>query len=539
MRKNAFMALALALAVAAGGFAVTWFLQAKQLKKTLEVYLARLSETAPGFRYEAIEMSGFPSEVSVSIVNPRFTGRVDEVLKTIAEHEGSTRAFSAAKSWEEDVALNGAITFSINAFSNRYGARIRGEWHEKGMVGDTPTALTLHAEAESQCVLEMKRASGLFGPLWSYELLEDRTALVKAVRALDCVFPAHTLADAASGEIFMQSAGTRFYLSHEPGDADWISFRLYLQSDANAFTVRGDDLMALYMRAFVPGRSAVRYSLYGKQNLLVDMSYAGRENTSPPEFELRVEKFNFTSDLHSLKGHVHALSKAASTGREGKLNLRFSASFAPEFREALLETLTDILEEARQSADPKLVYLQPYVQRYSLEQARQIIGQALPDLHSLGVITQAVDYSVQGSADFTKGQFSLNELELSTGLYGLSGKGNGSRTDGQMFPQANLTLACRQCLVMIDDAAAYSARLSEAVAAFDAELGQRLLLSPAKAQGLKNFLSALAPPAEGNLQLEIVSGEKGFTVNGHALDEMVSLYHEHVADAGAGERREP
>src|SRR5258708_7701137 len=107
MRNLMLISLSVFLAVVAGGFCISWLGQAQATKNAIKHAIARINEKQPYITYDAIEASGFPSNVYVSIIRPRFNGRVDQLLQIPNMPE-----------WRADAVLDGSIVFGVNALSD-------------------------------------------------------------------------------------------------------------------------------------------------------------------------------------------------------------------------------------------------------------------------------------------------------------------------------------------------------------------------------------------------------------------------------------
>src|SRR5262249_22196896 len=123
MRNVFLVSVLMFLAVVAGGTTIIWYSQAASTKHAIEQAIARINEKQPYFPYDSIETYGFPSNVFVPLVRPHFKGRVDLLLKSLQEAAArnaatpATAAFQDMPQWNEDILLNGRITFGINAWS--------------------------------------------------------------------------------------------------------------------------------------------------------------------------------------------------------------------------------------------------------------------------------------------------------------------------------------------------------------------------------------------------------------------------------------
>lgn len=211
MRSVFAVAMLVFIAVAAAGYGITWYSQALALQRNIEHAVARINEKQPYITYEALSFSGFPADVKISIVNPHFKGRVDQLLQSLTA-DGKPRI-----AWDEDAALDGKITFGVNALSNLYLVNISGNWNEHAII-DGVSVFAIHQQSgESGCVLQLQRSMGLFDTLWDFGSLN---ALPHDLRLLDCNGAAQSVIDGNSKQMLSSTGATRLYITNQTMAAD-------------------------------------------------------------------------------------------------------------------------------------------------------------------------------------------------------------------------------------------------------------------------------------------------------------------------------
>src|SRR5262249_37397929 len=151
MRKIMLVSLVVFCVVVAGSVGITWFLQAATARKNIESAVGAINEKQTYITYDAIETSGFPSSVTVTIVKPRFSGRMDQLISELRKDEHAT----PMPEWHEDIALDGTIVLGINAMSDHYTLAVRGNWTQHGKIGERAIDTASSSPGDLTCMLEL------------------------------------------------------------------------------------------------------------------------------------------------------------------------------------------------------------------------------------------------------------------------------------------------------------------------------------------------------------------------------------------------
>ncbi len=554
MRKIIFIAFTVLIVVVIGGFSVSWFLQASEIKRNVEAAIARVNATQQYITYQSIETSGFPSDVSVSIVNPRFAGRIDTLLKemgqakpgavlTDAEKQELER-FSQLPEWSEDITLNGAITLSVNALSDAYTLSLQGDWTGNGKIGTQAIAMESLGDNTS-CRLEMARGT-LFTTLWDFDALtRDPARLAPDFRLLDCVAPTATITDRNTKEALVKSGGARVYITSAP-EGDQRQVRFHLKVTDSEVTAAGDPLYETYfniVRVFDPFFYYPKLSSMGKQNIEVDFSYNGpadmKKDFQSANFDVRLDKFIMNNNLSNSSGTLVFIKTPDAAGNQsGKAGYRFESVIGAQYDAYLRDYARFMVNQAYANGSvnvpgPLLAEFQPTMEKYTADEMYAIIYPAIPNFQYLGKIVQGIDIGYQLDKTLASGDVTLTSLDFSATPYGVTGQGTLKQTQGQLFPTSNIRFSCRNCLVMVDDIFAYAARLKAVLAYFKPEEAAEMLLPPELVQGTKDFLDRLSEknPADlTTLNYTVVSDPAaGVSINGKNIMEVMGLYGELIA----------
>lgn len=544
MRRILLIAVLAALGVITGGYCIAWYTQASHAKTNVEQFIANLNKQQTYLTYDAIETSGFPSALQISIVRPHFSGRVDELWKSLmasvppTEQPAAGMPLSNLAAWNEDMLLDGRVVMSINALSDHYSLRFSGPMQSKSNINGQEIATAYEPAGEFTCNLQLQQGS-FFGSLWNFSTLEERgKEVLNDFRALDCVSLGNTISNAQTKEKLSSVGPQRFYITH-----DMVSgtrqLRAYIKvSDAEVLPA-ADPIIKTYMDALTID-SSFPFSAYGKQNVEMDFAFTGpvdwqNNNTNQP-FSITLSKFDLLNNIYTTTASFYLNNGTTGVDRSARLALKAESAFTPAYNDLLQSTVRRYIRQVYADPDLAKSELRPVsdtLHKYTPEEMYNIVSPALPDLPSLGKIVQNIDASYQGSADFTSGSANLAAFEMSATPYGITGSGSAKMTQGHL-PQSSFTFAWANCFKMIDDIASYVSRLRTAVAYFDPQQAQQLNLEPDLVQGVKDFLSALAGPASGNASAftyAIASNDTGITINGKDMNSVMGLYREYLLPA--------
>jgi len=541
MRNVILIALAVFIAVAGGGYCISWYAQAAQIRRSIEQVINKANEQQKYITYDAIETTGFPRDIYVSVVRPHFAGRVDTLLKTLSAqaHTSQPDATASLPEWTEDAKLDGTITIGVNALSDHYSLRVSGNWQRTSVIGGQTIAVVTQSAGDSLCTLDMAHSGGILGSLWDYHaLLRDNARdFFHDVRALDCNGTANAVSDAASHAPLVTMGPWRFYVSSAPqGGAE--AARVYLKISDVEVTPQGDAMMMLQHSAFSPNSAPVQYSLFGKQNVEMDLSYVGPADWQAagknPPLDIRLSTFNITNQLYNSTMNFFLSNGMSGADRVARVTFKAESNVSEQYNAMLQTMLHNFIQQIYAGKGPPVPLLQPYMQKYSADELYAIAVPAIPDFHSLGKLAQTLDLSYQGNAELTAGDWALSALELSASPYGITGSGNAKLAAGHPFPAGQMALSCSNCPQLIDDVIGYAARLQKAMSYFEPpeKIAAETPMDARLAEGVKGFLRALAEPAkegDNSFSYTIVSdGAMGITVSGKSINDVLAMYKEYI-----------
>ncbi|MDE3060902.1 MAG: hypothetical protein KGJ06_07815, partial [Pseudomonadota bacterium] len=495
MRKVLLISLSVCLAVMAAGYVIVWYTQAAQVRHGIEKAIASLNAKQTYLTYDAIETSGFPSSLYVSLVRPHFNGRIDTLLKNAG-------MAASLPEWTEDALLSGRIVLGINALSDHYSLRLSGNWQHNGKIGEQSFTMAEETSGDTVCTLEIQRHNGFFSSPWNFQALTaDGKTFFNDIRLLDCQTPGNTVVDAATHEKLMSGGPARFYISSAP-QGELENIRVYGQSTDAEITTSGEKVIAAYAQALAPGQPySGHFSAYGKQNLEIDFAYAGpsdwKKFGSNPPLDINLSKLNVANQLYNSNITFYLSNATKDNARSARLAFRLLADFSEQYDALMPDLLRGFIQQLYTGRNAQLPNIQPITQKYTPEQLYSILSPAVPNFHSLGRLTEAFDATYQGAPDLSAGDVNLSGLEFSTASYGITASGNGRQAQGNPMPEAHVTVLCSNCLRLVDDVLGYTARMDKAMASLNSQPASPAITDPRLADGVKNFLKALAGPAKG------------------------------------------
>ena len=555
MRYVILISLAVFLIVVVGGYGITWYSQASTAKSSLERIIAKINEKDKYLTYDAIETSGFPTNVFVTIVRPHFSGRMDQLLKALHEPELPEKAiapapgttppnpFASMPEWNEDNLLDGRIVFGVNALSDHYSMSIEGNWQETSTIAGKAVS-TLHQQTGStSCTLQLQRTIGIFDTLWNFKSLGDEGRdFFKDFRMVDCNNAGNSLIDSATKTTFGSSGPIRIYITSAP-QANTKQMRFYINAADIEITQQGDAMMDSYFHALSPKYPyPINFSVYGKQNVDIDFAFTvptdwQKEGNNPP-LDIALSKFDLTNQVYNhhmtfFLNNATNQNKVGPPTRVSKLTFQSESDFSEQYDTLLQTALRGFIQQTYASQNPQLKDLQAVLQKYTPDQMYSIIYLALPNFHSLGKVVEALDVSFDGAPDLTTGDIKLSALEVSMSPYAIKGMGN-AKLSPDHPPAGNLTISCNNCLHLIDDTTAYAGRLQTMVNYFDPSKAAVMTIDPRQVEAYKTFLSALAAPMmdpkDNTTWNYIITSDpsSGMTVINRSGHDLIAMYNEYL-----------
>ncbi|MFW0776628.1 MAG: hypothetical protein ACN2B6_02790 [Rickettsiales bacterium] len=520
------------------GYSIMWFVQADKLKGNVEKTISMLNEKETYITYESIDVAGFPMKMAVVVSKPRFAGRVDVLLKSMDDmHVGTKKMFPELPEWQEDTSLDGTLTIQLNALSDEYGIILAGDWHNAPTIDGQKLALTSKVAGDFVCDMKLANSKALAGAIWTGSIERDGKQFMKDLRVVDCSFPAYEAINVASSEVGMKSEGGYLKFNREPsGDTQSIYFAMKM--DNVEFTETGDRWMELYKRAFPQHSVSQPLSTYGKQNVDIELSFNGPEDFKDAKenapLDVNLNKFIINNAIYNVNVAMQAKNTPNGDQRAASLVLKADSSYSEEYDNMVQRMARNAIDELYANKDELTT---AYLEKYTADEMYSIVFPALPNMHPLGKMVQNLDVSYQGSSDFKVGNATLTAFELSAAPYGVTGKGTANMSQDKPFPAADLSLTCSNCARLIDDITDYVNRVSTAFAYFEPEALQANTMNPQLVEAYKNFLSELSVPSQDDtdrtsFNYAIVSdGMMGVTINGKPMNEVMSLYAQHIGNA--------
>ena len=516
------------LLVAVGGISMMWFFQAYHGKNALQQAIAELNQPQTVISYEAIETSGFPNQVIISLVKPRFSGRIDQWLAQ-NPHMAPLGIAAGMPAWQLESQLQGRIDFSVNIFSSRYMLALRGDSETTSELDGERITMRSQSQGDTLCQLELKRDYAAFTQLWNFNPFPaDAQALRDQFRLLDCAYPGGKTVSVKDGTWLSQSGPLRIYLSSQP-QAEQLSARLYLTMVDSEISPAGD--------AVLRALHAAPMAAYGKQNLTLDMSYGGPKSwqgssPSATPFNFTLSQLNVRNQLYQLTLSGLASNALAGTQRTSKLSFSSEANFTQAYDERMKESTQELIVQLYTHPAPELQPLQAQLATLDPGQLADALKPALPQLHSLGKINGIIDIEATTQQGSPQGSYALKNLQLAGTPYGIAAQGR-AQMAGTPFPQGELGLSCRNCLQMVDDFGNYYQRVKMAALAMNTDWGSAFTQTPAMFDVYKQLLKDLgrADAAQpSTLLFQLASdGAGGISLNGKNAASVMEMYNQRMA----------
>jgi hypothetical protein len=274
-------------------------------------------------------------------------------------------------------------------------------------------------------------------------------------------------------EVLLQHDGTFIEASFNPTNEDSGEAELkvkqvnfYFGEESNAYynTILNMPYVKALQKALNTQFPPVDYSIYGKTNNDIHVTYAGTTNSEvfkkkKGQFTIGLHKYNVSNALYDNKASG-VLELALAEDGPQKLNLKFNsdgtfsenyhdyakriiATYAPQTETKLLSKNTDITN----LTEKELVMLQA---EQATKKIFDNIATLLPDFHALGNMRENIHIEYDKSvAD----ALHVKQLDIVNDLYGIELKGTFAKQNGA--PNVNTTLQLTNYPQLIDIATAY------------------------------------------------------------------------------------
>lgn len=535
MRNVFIIALLAGIAIVGGIYPITWYIKSITVERSVNDAIEQLKSLHINAEYESLKVSGFPTHLTVTLVNPHLRTDVDDALKLLFptnSEDHTLSPFGDMKPWKSDMRLNGSIQISVDAFSSQYQVRVNGIWHETDVLDGKTVSFIGKLGGEKSCSINVKR-NILSAVLWDFRLSNnDPKQWLQDLLSIDCINPGYTIVDAVSQDLLMSGGAARLYLNHELHSEKQRDARLFLNYKDLEVLPAGNIFLEPYRRIFSSDPAPlIDLSLAGKNQLELDITYRGPSHLDVGEalepMHIQLSKLHISNQLYRSDSTLQFNSTPKATSEEGALSFK-TQFLATEPYDALSRlSLRDLITEIKATDTAELEAIQPYISRHSIEEIYAALSPAVPKLSPLGQITVALDLQYNGDQTAKTGQIRINSMELSATPYGITGNGNVSYTSSPL-PQSDVNITCRECPNLISDTSDYLLRLQQAILTLAPE--RTPLFTAKEAAAFKGFLSTLVPPDSGTtFNYHIASNPNvGITINDKGLAEILKLYTQQV-----------
>lgn len=527
MRKVFLFGLVTFVIVSVAALGINWLSRSSTVKEDVKKYLASFKSSGLDVTYDSITTSGFPFSMNVSIANPHFVGDVNQILKRSIFVKNLN--VDSIPKWTEDYTLSGSIDLSVNALSDKFNISVNGSFLGKADIAGKLVSISTQY-ATNTCNLNVKRSSGIWGNLWDFYILSENKETVFAdFRTLDCTISSGKAINNDTKETILTYDGMRVYLTNEP-KGNVASTRFYIQIKDMEATKAYDSVYATYIQALAPNTKIPSLSLYGKQNIEVDLSYNGSSDWKSAEaknipLDFKINKFFISNAAYNSNTNFSVASNLNEGTRKALISFKSEATatelLAAILKEHLHSLVSSVLAEPAVSSEVK-----EKLSSMSPEALDKLITSVIPDYVALGEMVSAIDVNYSGKDDFSIFQTDLTALEFSASPYGITAKGSAKRDEGNPIPYGDILVTCTNCLKMIDDIVDYANRVKNAISVFSPEV-TAIDIAPEKIQAVKDFLVALQEPSADKsvIKFDLVNDDKkGTLINGKSVMQVMELY---------------
>lgn len=528
------------LIVGVAALAINWYTSSKNVKTNVENYIASINAENQKITYDSVTVSGFPFSMNVSIINPHFVGRIDKL--TFAPWIATLMKIEKLPQWDEDLKINGAITLSVNMISTKFGIGINGSSVENSVIEGKKISLSGKLGGDAICELLLHDAANMFGKLWNFNYLKaNKDEVLERLRMIDCVFPQTESVNNETGETILTADGGRMYISREPQEKT-SDIRLYFNLKNLEMTSAYNSVLAVYQQALSPFYANSGFTPVGKKNIEIDAQYSGTEDWQNPEaknlpLDIKINKLVISDDSYNSSSSLHASNSFANGNRSITIDYKSESTanklFSEVFKDSLIGIANNMVYEQKKSEERGLKQSEAIAKLASLsrEEAENLVSPMVPDFNYLGKMETEFNGSYSGDDNFTNVNANLNSFKLSATPYGITANGNVNRNPSSPMPSGNLSILCRNCIVMVDDLFNYISRAKDVVAMLD-ESVSNVNIPPHAAKGVKDFLVAIQQENKSDdLTFDIKGGSSGVTVNGKSIAEVMDLFNKTVSPA--------
>lgn len=506
-KKKVLIALGAVVVVGIAAVSGTWFVTAKKTRESVIAFIDRintnLSKDGLTFKigYSEAKMAGFPTHVSVRLVNPTLT------ITEAATDGNAPLDFQ----WGYD----GHIDIVTDHLKKQYRAELAGNDSFTLKSGDQ--SMAIKGEGSKFTLLVEARSLDAFRQ-WETMDLKKKENVVRFLETIHSAsFDAGKLhyKDATSGEtVFTQDESLGRITSRS--SADVLDLDLELTGKGSQVSKAYMDVLENMMKQ--PGGKALAPFYAQGTDTPFSAIRAGRQDvdikgtiymTMKKDAPVREFRFDFT--------RAHAKNDFYEMNMPSKLSVKMDATGMKIalFTDTTMDVKPAAAAETQRAITQNLAMLAMLMPNAQLTEAQMVelntkIMAALPTLSTLGPVNYKLDLAGDVGPD-KKGAFNLNSFALTHKRWGL--EANGAVENRSGAPTVTLTITCRQCDSFTHDTMVTAIQMQDVKKMLRPEsqmlpLGEPLLaainglLAQVGAKGTDGSLVfAVTTPAPGDIRL--------------------------------------
>lgn len=554
--KKWLLSIVLAVLVAAGGAYGWWWNQnAARAKQAVEKAIADLNSKRETVKYQSIELSGFPANITLKVTKPVVVLPMDLLVKDLNEQilAGTASASvppalfsSVPEGWVEQYELDGALVMRGTLFTRSYEVTTEGDGTLTSTIPNAPAfSAVYHSDTPMACSVKLTRFVAFTDRVEDIAKEANLPRALELFSKLNCSAGAVTLKDRASGEVLSKLERLSLDVASDKKSASDYALKFSAVIQGSEGTAAFDTVMQRYTAAFGMDKELqpmIPYSAFGRQSAEVEMDYNGPlhlesaegEIGALPRFTFNLSRLKMENALYRLDYTAHANSRGDEKGTLLDVKLDGTSAVDAKYDDYLRADLQRIANLIKTSDMPgmELAMLREATRELSVEEIARLGADVLPRFSAFGTVRQKIDATYEQARLDTNppkpGKTAVHGFEFSSDLGGIKASGE-VMTGGALIPAANMEITCLRCTPMVEDIAAYLRRAQAAVAKVEPHIAS-YAISQELVDGIKTFLTKLGTAADHDaLAFSIKSADgEGMSVNGKTEQDITALFVENI-----------
>jgi hypothetical protein len=456
--------------VAIGGSYYHWKTQTDQLKTLVEENISTANQMAQAviksdaIKYDSMEISGYPMNVTVTFKNPKLTlPFYDPRL------EGGQIA------WVEKHNIDGDLIINSDLYGTSYDITLDGERQSVSEIDGKAwfSRFTKSTDA-STCHVELnpdKLNSALWQPL---KTLKDSKDIFMAITQIECNTPAYELVSQENEELFFHKADSYKFSFNREDKGDNAKLSIMSDVDNIEFGESTDRYLETLKKMLIHNATMRDDTLFafeelvahGKQSFNLAAYYDGPIKDFNPMKDARLEisDLRYDTELMSGSNQIVINSEAKDGIRHVSLNISGDGlakeGYDAHYRKTLFDTITELKQtiEKTDIQDEAVEEFGRYgllLKNLSDEQIKQMLLEIVPTFEDLGHMKSNLSANVKFTDGAMPMQGKVFDVKLEDfsfkhdGGFSLSMTGNGGMSPESPFPSAQAKITCTPCSTLV------------------------------------------------------------------------------------------